>query len=43
MCALGQPTGISKSEVSNALNRCIAAWLGRNSALPQINTRARKE
>ena len=46
MRALEQSTGISKSEVSNALNRCIAAGLaklGRNSALPQVNTRALNE
>lgn len=46
MRALGQSTGISKSEVSNALNRCISAGLaklGRNSALPQVNTRALNE
>ena len=41
MRALEQSTGISKSEVSNALNRCITAGLaklGRNGALPQVNT-----
>lgn len=46
MRALEQSTGISKSEVSNALNRCIAAGLAklaRNSALPQVNTRALNE
>lgn len=44
--ALQQSTGISKSEVSNALNRCIAAGLAklaRNSAVPQVNTRALNE
>ena len=46
MRALEQSTGISKSEVSNALNRCITAGLaklGRNNALPQVNTRALNE
>lgn len=41
MRALEQSTGISKSEVSNALNRCIATGLitlAKNSAIPQVNT-----
>lgn len=46
MRALEQSTGISKSEVSNALNRCIAAGLAkleRNSGIPRTNTRALDE
>lgn len=46
MRALEQSTGISKSEVSNALNRCIAAGLAkleRNSGIPRANTRALNE
>lgn len=46
MRALEQSTGISKSEVSNALNRCIAAGLAkleRNSGIPRTNTRALNE
>jgi DNA-binding transcriptional ArsR family regulator len=46
MRALEQSTGISKSEVSNALNRCIAAGLAkleRNSGIPRANTRALDE
>lgn len=46
MRALEQSTGISKSEVSNALNRSIAAGLAmleRNSGIPRANTRALNE
>ena len=46
MRALEQSTGISKSEVSKALNRCIAAGLAkleRNSGIPRANTRALDE
>lgn len=46
MRALEQSTCISKSEVSNALNRCIAAGLAkleRNSGIPRANTRALNE
>lgn len=46
MRALEQSTGISKSEVSNALNRCIAAGLAkleRHTGIPRANTRALNE
>ena len=46
MRALEQSTGISKSEVSKALNRCVAAGLAkleRNTAIPRANTYALNE
>lgn len=46
MRALEQATGISKSEVSNALNRCLNAglvMLEHTSNVPRTNTRALHE